>query len=220
MHDPSSAEALASSGALDAVPLFPLPGTVFFPSTLLPLHVFEQRYRQMTQDALDGHRLIAVVMIREAPEALSEVAGLGRIVHHERLPDGRFHILLQGIGRVRLLRELPAEGLPYRRARVELVADEVRSQEAVDAEVASLRACYAQLIDASTSVAETLGDLPVRVCEPSVLADLVCAAALSAPHERQAALQQPCVAARLLLATTALATLLLRHAELSDEVAH
>lgn len=92
------------------VPIFPLPETVFFPSELLPLHLFEPRYRQMAEDTIakDGH--LVVVLLRPGWEEdyygnppVHEVATLGHIEEHEKLPDGRFNILVRGIERVRLV---------------------------------------------------------------------------------------------------------------------
>lgn len=110
--------------------LFPLPGLVFFPHAILPLHIFEPRYRQMTEDALaEGDRLITMVLPRaDVPEtlegapALEEIACLGRVFQHQRLPDGRFNLLLLGLKRVRLTREIPTEKL-YRLAEAETLED-------------------------------------------------------------------------------------------------
>ena len=193
----------------DALPLFPLPGTVFFPHTLLPLHVFEPRYRQMTEHVLATHQHMAVVLQDGAHTATT--AGLGRVVHHERLPDGRFHILLQGVGRVRLVEELPMDGLLFRRARViALGDDEPVADPAVEHELALLRACYARLVDAVPDTTDHLGDLPHRIQEPGVLADIVNAAVLEDVRSRQRALEETSVVRRLKCANDALATLLLR----------
>ena len=94
--------------------LFPLPNLVIFPHVVLPLHIFEPRYRQMTEDALAGDRLITIVQISPPargehwtePVPLESVGCLGRIIRHERLADGRFNILLLGRKRVRLRREI------------------------------------------------------------------------------------------------------------------
>ena len=64
--------------ALEALPIFPLPGTVFFPHTLLPLHVFEPRYRQLTEDVLASHNHIAVVRADDA-RAHADVPGVARV---------------------------------------------------------------------------------------------------------------------------------------------
>jgi Lon protease-like protein len=192
--------------------MFPLPGSVFFPNTLLPLHIFEPRYRQMTEHCLDGDGLMLIANLRsvEAPGTLSDVhpvAGLGRIVHHERLADGRFHILLQGLARARLAEELPPDGLLYRRARAELLDSVVSDPGAVRDEVSTLKACYSQVTHCCAS--EHLADLCERVNDAGVLADVVCASVLEDPQDRQAALEEACVVSRLKRANDALANLLL-----------
>jgi Lon protease-like protein len=111
------------------VRLFPLPNLVIYPQVLQPLHVFESRYRQMTADALDGDRRIAVVLLRPGWEAdyagrpaVHPVACLSRIVAEQRLEDGRFHILLRGQSRIRLVEEVDL-GKLYRCARCELLEE-------------------------------------------------------------------------------------------------
>lgn len=106
------------------LPLFPLPGVVLFPETLIPLHVFEPRYREMLKDALSAGRVIGMQTIDpDAPAAPPEPPRLlplgcaGRIVEHEPLEDGRSNIVLRGEYRYRIEEELPA-GRPYRVARV------------------------------------------------------------------------------------------------------
>ncbi|AMV37416.1 LON peptidase substrate-binding domain-containing protein [Planctomyces sp. SH-PL62] len=115
--------------------LFPLPGVVMFPHVVAPLHIFEPRYRRMVEDALDGDRLIAMVQVAadpatawKEPPPVAQVGCLGRIVHHERLADGRFNILLLGLKRARLIRETPDPELLYRTAEVVLIEDEPSSR--------------------------------------------------------------------------------------------
>jgi Lon protease-like protein len=110
--------------------LFPLPKVVLFPHAVLPLHIFEPRYRQMTEDALATDKLVTIVQWRSeyppvpgAEPELEEIGCLGRILQHERLADGRFNILLLGCKRVRLGRELPV-GKLYRVAQAEILEDE------------------------------------------------------------------------------------------------
>lgn len=90
------------------VPVFPLPGVVFFPRTVLPLHVFEPRYRAMVKDAIGGEKLIAVALLQPGWEsnytgnpAFCEVGTVGRIEDLESLPDGRFNLRLVGLQRTR-----------------------------------------------------------------------------------------------------------------------
>lgn len=199
--------------ALAKLPLFPLPETVFFPHTLLPLHVFEPRYRQLTEHVLEGHGHIGIVCVdgeragAPVPD-VAAVAGVGRVVHHERLPDGRFHLLLQGVARATLHAELPADGLLYRRAQARHLDAEF--EDGAEAELDALRACYTHLLEYCPDLAHLLGDLPMRLCEPCVLADVACAALLQDLVERQRALEERSVVRRLRCAHDALATLLLR----------
>lgn len=109
----------------DVLPLFPLPNVVLFPDAYLPLHVFEPRYRAMTRDALQGSRLVGMVVLRDGwqeehdgPPAIYATGCAGTIIHHEALPDGRSNIILQGVGRFTVVDEM-AGGTPYRRARVQ-----------------------------------------------------------------------------------------------------
>ena len=220
MHGVSRRDASDGDGQLEralvALPIFPLPDTVFFPHTLLPLHVFEPRYRQLTEQVLASHMHIGVVCIDESRDDVSvkgvaRVSGVGRVVHHERLADGRFHILLQGLARAELVEELPLEGLLYRRATAKLLCPGGEPLEPeTDAEVQTLRSCYARLLEVCPDTKDVLGDLPLRVQEPRVLADVVCAAILDDVAARQAALEETSVARRLRCANDALANLLLQ----------
>jgi hypothetical protein len=108
------------------LPIFALPGVVLMPGTLLPLHIFEARYRSMVADALEGDRTIGMALMKPGweeggrdPEVFG-IGGAGEIVEAERLPDGRYNIVLEGRFRYRILQE--ATGDPYRQARVEEVA--------------------------------------------------------------------------------------------------
>ena len=114
------------------IPIFPLPNVVLFPSALLPLHIFESRYRAMVADALEGERLIGMVMLRpgwephyeEAP-VVYPVGCAGFITHADRLPDGRYNIMLRGLEKFRILGERPArDGIQrYRVAHVESIKE-------------------------------------------------------------------------------------------------
>jgi Lon protease-like protein len=112
-------------------PLFPLPNVVLFPGAVLPLHIFEPRYRKMTADALNGERLIAMSLLatdatissESFPPPVHPMVGLGQIVAHERLDDGRYTLVLRGVARARLLREQSVD-LPYRIGELEICCDQ------------------------------------------------------------------------------------------------
>ena len=108
----------------EEMPVFPLPETVLFPGTTLPLLVFEPRYRQMIEDVLRFGRWIAVSLLKpgfeedyEGSPEFHEIAGAGFLIRSNRLPDGRFQVALDGRARVRLA-EVPSERL-YRMVRAE-----------------------------------------------------------------------------------------------------
>jgi hypothetical protein len=110
------------------VPIFPLPNITFFSQTYLPLHVFEDRYRAMVGNALGGDRLIGVALLREGWQrdyfgkpAICKTFGVGKIVDHNELSDGRYNMILEGQYRVRLVEEYPTE--PFRTARVQVLLD-------------------------------------------------------------------------------------------------
>ncbi len=104
------------------IPLFPLPGGILFPGTLVPLHIFEPRYIEMVSDALAGDRLIGLAMLKpgvdvdQGDSPIFQVGGAGEIVESEELDDGRYNILVEGRFRYRVLEE-KARG-SYRTARV------------------------------------------------------------------------------------------------------
>jgi ATP-dependent Lon protease len=109
--------------------LFPLPDLVMFPNVIQPLHIFEPRYREMLNDALDSDGLIAMSVLAPGweadyegrPELLPQVC-LGKVVTHQRLHDGRYNIMLLGSRRARLLAEMPSNR-PFRQAEIELIDD-------------------------------------------------------------------------------------------------
>ena len=120
------------------VRLFPLPNLVLFPHVMQPLHVFEPRYRQMLEDALAGDRLIAMAVLApgweddyEGRPPLYPVACLGQIASHHRLEDGTYNLLVLGLRRVRLVRELDPVN-EFREAEVELCEEHCPAQRDTD----------------------------------------------------------------------------------------
>ena len=110
------------------VPVFPLSTVVFFPNTLLPLHIFEQRYRDMLTDTLNSEKAIVMALLKpgweknyyENPEVF-DIAGMGKIVSSETFKDGRSNIVLYGLKRIKIMEII--EEKPYRKAKVEILED-------------------------------------------------------------------------------------------------
>jgi len=177
------------------VPVFPLPNVFLFPGCVMPLHVFEPRYRQMIEDLLDRPgRLVLGTQIEDACDAegrpaILPVGGLGEIGRHERLPDGRFLIWLIGLARVRL-EEVPSEH-PYRQVRIAPIQEsDVASVEsfALRARVqqALLSRCPEFLNLPENLPLTHLVDLLVQKMQlpPSVMQELFCEADLLKRTER------------------------------------
>jgi Lon protease-like protein len=116
------------------IPIFPLPNVVLFPQVFLPLHIFEPRYREMVADALQGDRLIGMVLLRPGWEGNYEgrppvypIGCAGVITHHDRLPDGRYNIVLRGLEKFRITGEDPSGA--YRVATIESLHDQLADDD-------------------------------------------------------------------------------------------
>ncbi len=153
--------------AVEAIPLFPLPGTVFVPHTMLPLHVFEARYRDLIGDVMEGNRYLAVPRLKpgwergyEGRPAVYSHAGFGKIVRYDPLPDGRANIVILGLGRIKIREELPRDKL-YRVAEGELLGDVLPEggQASVEAAVRRLRMMLAQIVGGRPQLAERVSPL-------------------------------------------------------------
>jgi ATP-dependent Lon protease len=109
--------------------LFPLPNLVLYPHVMQPLHIFEERYREMLEDALATDKLIAMSVLKPGWEPdydsrppIAEYACLGKVAAHHRLEDGHYNVLLLGVERVRIVQEMdPLRS--FRQAKVEIVED-------------------------------------------------------------------------------------------------
>jgi ATP-dependent Lon protease len=193
------------ASALHAMPIFPLSGVVLFPGALLPLHVFEPRYRKMLADCLATHRCMAMAFVvgEGGPEDLSgtpriaRIAGAGVVVHHAPLPDGRSNLVLQGRARVDL-EELPFLA-PYRRARASVLADVPSPVSAVER-----RGLHAAAAAFAASMRKADFELPPGIA-PGAAADLCAHHLVSDPGARQRVLEELDVAARVRLVTSTLA---------------
>ncbi len=194
--------------------IFPLPSAHLFPHTLLPLHVFEPRYRALTRDCLAGSRLMAVALLRPGYEPDYEgrpdvhpVCGVGEIVEHRRYPDGRYDLLLRGIGRVRIVREL-APDEPYRLVEAARLDEPTAEGPHIVAAHKSLLALCDRLATALPEGGDTLRTLARQEEDPGACADVLCAALLTEADERQEALEALDPLVRLDRATGAAALLL------------
>jgi hypothetical protein len=186
----------------EKLPLFPL-GTVLFPGLLLPLHIFEERYRQLVGDLLAGPepRRFGVIAIRKGREtgvdgvsALYEIgctATLRRVTEH---PDGRYDLVTAGTGRFRLT-SLDHTGA-YLRGEVEPVAEPTGDQAAAAAAASAVQRAFTGYLGAlaKRGAEVSVPDLPD---EPVLLSYLVAATIVLDLPDRQELLAQPDALARL-----------------------
>ena len=105
---------------IEIIPLFPLHGTILLPGSVLPLHIFEARYRQMVEHILETDELMVGIIQPEAQDSkkLCNVGCAGTIEHSQQLPKGNYLIQLHGKSRFQIVEELETETL-YRKAKVE-----------------------------------------------------------------------------------------------------
>lgn len=120
-------------------PIFPLPNAALFPNVMLPLHVFEPRYRSMVSDVLKSDGCIAIASLKNEWQSsylhkdcpIHETVCLGTIVADQTLEDGRYCLLIQGVCRAVVLSELTTE-LPYRIGQLKLEQDIYPDQPVID----------------------------------------------------------------------------------------
>ena len=183
----------------EMLPLFPL-GAVLYPRMLLPLHIFEERYRQLVRDLLDGPepRRFGVIAIRKGREtgidgvnglrSLYEIGCTATLRRVSRHPDGRFDIVTIGTQRFRL--SALDETRPYLQGEVEMLADEPVDPALAESAVRVIQAAFREYLDALIEWGGStvrLEDLPD---EPALLSFIVAAAMIIDLPERQALLAE------------------------------
>jgi len=195
----------------DLLPLFPLPNVVLFPNVFLPLHIFERRYRDMVADALAGDRLIGMVLLRPGYERDYEgrppvypVGCRGVMTHAERMPDGRYNIVLRGLDRFRIAGEDHQRS--YRRAAIEILHEPALSageRKIVRERRAKIEALLTPIIEKSGGLGRGEGASGVNIDAklPRAMSDDDLIHALAQyldlePLEKQALLERPCLVTR------------------------
>lgn len=184
------------------LPIFPLPDVTFFPNTLMPLHVFEPRYRAMIMDVLARDRRLAVVKLMPGFEAsyagkpaVHAVAGAGEIVSWERLATGRYNILVKGDARIRIESERPSDTL-YRIVTAQKL-DDVAPATDVSAALARIRDACGRLLQALDRPPDLLDTALAEGQAAGVIADRIAAAVVPDAALRQELLEMLDVARRL-----------------------
>jgi Lon protease-like protein len=193
------------------LPLFPL-GLVLFPGVVLPLHVFEERYRALVGELLDlpeADRVFGVIAIRQGREvgadgvaALYDVGCTARIRRVQRYDDGRFDIVTTGATRFRL-GEL-SHDRPYLVGQVDLLGEEPGTCADGEGLDVAVRAAFLDYLGALEQAGATGVEVPVLPDDPLVLSYLIGASVLVDLEDRQLLLAEPDGAARLRAALTLL----------------
>ena len=188
------------------IPVMTLPHATLFPQALLPLYIFEPRYRQMLVDSLNTSRMFSVAMQMPGrrSETPSSIAGLGLIRVSVGHKDGTSHLVLQGVARVEL--EETVRYKPYRINRIRAIESPPSNDVAVDALLAKARELLAERVALGLplpaqsppghSPQEVLDYLD-KLTDPEQFVDLVSCAVLPGSAERQTILATPHLESRL-----------------------
>ena len=187
--------------------LFPLPQVTLFPGAVLPLHVFEPRYREMVKAALAARGLIALARLKpgfegdyEGRPPVFEVCGVGAIESCSERKDGRFDLTLRGLSRARIEEELPPARV-FRQVRAALLESVMPAPALVAAWQAKLGRLWVRL---GPHLPEPVRDLKVLTRgadDAAAYSDRLAAALVADPDASQALLEEPDPAERLRLLT-------------------
>ncbi|MFW5739463.1 MAG: LON peptidase substrate-binding domain-containing protein [Myxococcota bacterium] len=187
---------------LEHLPIFPLQSVVLLPQNLLPLHIFEPRYRSMTEAALRSDLPIAMTLLAPGQtDALGRprvhaFAGVGKILQHERLPDGRFNIMLFGLARVRIEEELDVS-TAYRQVRAVFEHSRVEDRQLLDVLMRSVQTLTLAIRKIEPKVATELVRMSDESSEPDAVVDRLAGLFFPDYRQRQRLLEEKVVERRL-----------------------
>jgi Lon protease-like protein len=177
-------------------PLFPLPNVVLFPRAVLPLHIFEDRYKAMMRHALAGDHRIAMALLKPGWEknyhqtpAIEPIVCIGRILSSERLPDGKYNLLLQGEYRAEILSESITEDR-YRLAEMQTLA----APDVMEIDLVHLRQRLAAMLGGSQLAESSCGCTIQRILSSTLgtsdAADLIAYTVLENVNLKQSLLAE------------------------------
>ncbi len=186
------------------VPVMPLPGALLFPHALLPLYIFEPRYRQMLKHALNHHRMFCVALIKphcaewQSPADFFHTASVGLIRACVERGDGTSNLILQGLERVRLTDF--EQQAPFPIAMIDPLASEPVSSVETEALATKVLELYSQLKgDGPRRLPPKVDRYLADLSDPEMLADLVASTFVSDPLRRQRVLEELSINQRLRL---------------------
>ena len=197
------------------VPLFPLPGVVLFPGTLLPLRIFEPRYLELLRDVMQSEKMIGMAHVKPGEEVVAKgievsppqvfpILGVGMVIAHQLMDDGTAQIALLGQARCRILRE--HAHTPYRTATVGALAEPALHSPAERPKAAAVRKellAQANTLIEHTVASEARDQLRKSINEkqePGALADMLASVYVQDANVRQLLLEciDPFARARIL----------------------
>lgn len=188
------------------IPVLPLPATVLFPHALLPLYIFEPRYRQMLEHALDHHRMFSVTLIKPScpdwrePEDFFHLAAVGLIRACVGRSDGTSNLILQGLQRVRFTGFKQEEPFPI--AKIDIVSSRDQTTVKTEALAEKVLELYSQLKKNGRRLPAKVDRYLSQLTDVEMLADLVAATFVSDPLRRQQVLEEVSLNQRLRLVIT------------------
>jgi Lon protease-like protein len=179
-------------------PVMTLPNATLFPRALLPIYIFEPRYRRMLEESLHSHRMLIIAMRKagSSREVPCSVAGLGMVRVCVQNADGTSHLILEGVSRVELIETVRHR--PFRVSRFRAIQTPARDSVAIDALMAKVRDLVSERIkqelptmknvSKTVSIKEVIASLE-RLNDPDRVADLVTWSLLRGAAERQTILE-------------------------------
>jgi Lon protease-like protein len=190
----------------DTVPVMPLPGAVLFPNALLPLYIFEPRYRKMLERALQRERMFSVTLIKpscpewHAPEDFFHLATVGLIRACVGRGDGTSNLVLQGLHRVRF--KSFEQETPFPVARIDIVESNNAGSVETEALAEKVLELYRKLKRAERRLPPKVDRYLAQLGDVEMLADLVASTFVDDPLRRQQLLEETSVNQRLRLLIT------------------
>lgn len=185
------------------VPVMPLPGALLFPHALLPLHIFEPRYQQMLEHALNEHRMFSVALVKpqrtqwKTTGDFFPVAGVGLIRACVGRGDGTSNLILQGLQRVRFTGF--EQSSPFPIARIETLKSDATPSVETEALGAKVLELYSKLRDSGRQLPEKVDQYLAHLGDMEMLADLMAATFVNDPLRRQQLLEELSLKQRLRL---------------------
>lgn len=187
----------------ERVPVMPLPSALLFPHVLLPLHIFEPRYQEMLDYALNGHRMFCIALVKpqrtqwKSTDDFFHVAGIGLIRACVGRGDGTSNLILQGLRRVQF--STFEQSTPFPIAHIEPLESEATPSVETDALGAKVIEIYSKFRENGRRLPDKVDQYLSHLADTEMLADLMAATFINDPLRRQQVLEELALNERLRL---------------------